>query len=150
MNAGENIKSARLKRNLTQKEVAQKLGVKQAMISSWERGFRSPKFDTLQKLSEAIGCDIFELCDFYSGWNLSSAIPPLHHVTDSDGEEPLEYDTSELLLVYTENGRIVANVRYVKSKNFIGWDDWSGDLVNTKVTHWMPMPKPPMEVPRNA
>lgn len=145
MNAGEKIKSARLKRNLTQEEVAQKLGVKSAIISSWERGFRSPKFDTLQKLSEAIGCDIFELCDFYSGWNLSSTIPPLHPVTDSNGEEPLEYEASEPLLVYTENGRIVANVRYVKSDLFVGWDDWSGGLFNTEVTHWMPQPRSPKE-----
>ena len=66
-------------------------------------------------------------------------------MTEEDDEEPLEYDASEPLLVYTENGRTVANVRYVKSENFVGWDDWSGGLFNTKVTHWMLQPKPPKE-----
>lgn len=71
-------------------------------------------------------------------WKSVDELPPLHHVTEDDeDEEPLEYDASERLLVYTENGRIVANVRYVKSENFCGWDDWSGGLFGTKVTHWM-------------
>lgn len=79
-------------------------------------------------------------------WNSASKLPLLHHVTEDDqDEEPLEYDASERLLVYTENGRIVANVRYVKSENFCGWDDWSGGLFGTKVTHWMIQPKPPKE-----
>ena len=77
-------------------------------------------------------------------WTPAKKLPPLHHVVEDDDEEPLEYESSEKLLVYTENGRIVANVRYVKSENFVGWDDWSGGLFNTKVTHWMPQPKPPM------
>ena len=76
-------------------------------------------------------------------WSSSDELPPLHHVTEDDEEGSLEYDTSEPLLVYTENGRTVANVRYVKSENFTGWDDWIGGLFNTKVTHWMPQPKPP-------
>lgn len=79
-------------------------------------------------------------------WKSVDELPPLHHVTEDDeDEEPLEYDASERLLVYTENGRIVANVRYVKSENFCGWDDWSGGLFGTKVTHWMIQPKPPKE-----
>lgn len=76
-------------------------------------------------------------------WTPAQKLPPLHHVTENDEEGPLEYDASEPLLVYTENGRTVANVRYVKSENFCGWDDWSGGLFNTKVTYWMMQPKPP-------
>lgn len=86
----------------------------------------------------------------YSFWKSADELPPLHHVVEDDDEELLKYESSEKLLVYTENGRIVANVRYVKSENFVGWDDWSGGLFNTKVTHWMPQPKPPMEVPKNG
>lgn len=82
-------------------------------------------------------------------WHPASETPPLHHVREEDdGEEPLEYEASEKLLVYTENGRTVANVRYVRSENFVGWDDWSGGLYNTNVTHWMPQPTKPMEEKR--
>lgn len=77
-------------------------------------------------------------------WTSASKLPPLHQATDSD-DYPLNYKISERLLTYTENGRIVANVRYVISESFVGWDDWSGGLAHTKVTHWMKQPNPPKE-----
>nr|DAL51972.1 MAG TPA_asm: Protein of unknown function (DUF551) [Caudoviricetes sp.] len=77
-------------------------------------------------------------------WHTASEIPPLHHVTDDDDEEgTLEYEVSDPLLLYTANGRTVSGARYVKSDLFSGWDDWSGGLFNTEVTHWMPQPRPP-------
>lgn len=77
-------------------------------------------------------------------WTPASKLPPLHQATEDD-DYPLKYEISERLLVYTENGRIIANVRYVISESFVGWDDWSGGLAHTKVTHWMIQPKPPKE-----
>lgn len=77
-------------------------------------------------------------------WHPASEIPPLHHVTDDDdSEDVLEYEASDPLLLYTANGRTVSGARYVKSDLFVGWDDWSGGLFNTEVTHWMPQPRPP-------
>lgn len=77
-------------------------------------------------------------------WHPASEIPPLHYVTDDDDEEgTLEYEASDPLLLYTANGRTVSGARYVKSEIFTGWDDWSGGLFNTEVTHWMPQPRPP-------
>lgn len=76
-------------------------------------------------------------------WHPASEIPPLHHVTDDDdSEDVLEYEASDPLLLYTANGRTVSGARYVKSDLFVGWDDWSGGLFNTEVTHWMPQPRP--------
>lgn len=77
-------------------------------------------------------------------WTPASKLPPLHQATEDD-DYPLKYEISERLLAYTENGRIVANVRYVISESFAGWDDWSGGLAYAKVTHWMEQPKPPKE-----
>lgn len=77
-------------------------------------------------------------------WHPANEIPPLHHVTDDDdSEDVLEYEASDPLLLYTANGRTVSGARYVKSDLFVGWDDWSGGLFNTEVTHWMPQPCPP-------
>ena len=77
-------------------------------------------------------------------WHTANEIPLLHHVTDDDDEEgTLEYEVSDPLLLYTANGRTVSGARYVKSDLFTGWDDWSGGLFNTEVTHWMPQPRPP-------
>lgn len=51
----DNIKKARLDAGLTQKEVAEKLGVAQAQYARWENGGRNPKDETVEKLSEIFG-----------------------------------------------------------------------------------------------
>lgn len=49
---GEILKKLRLRKNLTQKSVAEKIGVKNNTLSSYESGKRQPDFDTLSKLAE--------------------------------------------------------------------------------------------------
>ena len=78
-------------------------------------------------------------------WHPANEIPPLNYVTDEDEDGVLEYEASGPLLLYTANGRTVSGARYVKSDLFTGWDDWSGGLYGTEVTHWMPQPRPPKE-----
>lgn len=61
----DNIKKARLKVELTQSEVAEKVGVAQAQYARWENGGRNPKDETVEKLSE-----IFEVSfDYLKGRN---------------------------------------------------------------------------------
>jgi Predicted transcriptional regulator with C-terminal CBS domains len=48
----DNIKKARLDAGLTQKEVAEKLGVAQAQYARWENGGRNPKDETVEKLAK--------------------------------------------------------------------------------------------------
>lgn len=59
----ENIKKARLQSGLTQKQVAEQLGVAQAQYARWESGGRNPKDETVEKLAE-----IFEVSfDYLKG-----------------------------------------------------------------------------------
>ena len=51
----DNIKKARLDAGLTQKEVAEKLGVAQAQYARWENGGRNPKDETVEKLAKIFG-----------------------------------------------------------------------------------------------
>lgn len=48
------LKSARLKKGLTQKQVAEKLEISQAMYQKWEQGLRNPKQDTIKRLATAL------------------------------------------------------------------------------------------------
>ena len=48
-------------RNLTQKELAIKSGLTDASIRNYELGNRSPSKEQLQKISEALNCDISTL-----------------------------------------------------------------------------------------
>jgi transcriptional regulator with XRE-family HTH domain len=51
------ILRAREKRGLSQEQLAEKLGISQAMISLWENGKSEPSDETLQKMSAILGID---------------------------------------------------------------------------------------------
>ncbi|EJV0590963.1 helix-turn-helix domain-containing protein [Listeria monocytogenes] len=55
---GTKIKSLRKKNNLTQKELARKLGVATSTITNYETGFRSANQDVLFDLAELFGVKI--------------------------------------------------------------------------------------------
>jgi DNA-binding XRE family transcriptional regulator len=58
---GDRIREARRKAGLTQKELAQRSGLRQSHISRLERGRHSPSFVTLEKIAEALGIPVSQL-----------------------------------------------------------------------------------------
>lgn len=63
MTIGENIKAARKKAGLTQKGLADKLGIPYQGISQYERGIRKPKLETLDRIATALGVSLETLLD---------------------------------------------------------------------------------------
>lgn len=63
MDIGQKIKELRKKQGMSQKDLADKLGITPVMISQYENGKRNPKLETLQKISDALEVDISELSD---------------------------------------------------------------------------------------
>lgn len=55
------IKHFREKAQLTQMELAQKIGVSQKAVAKWEVGKSFPKAANLLKLSSALDCSVDEL-----------------------------------------------------------------------------------------
>ena len=53
---GLNIKTFRLRENMTQAELAEKVGVSRTAISSWEIGRTEPSIGDIETLSEVFGC----------------------------------------------------------------------------------------------
>lgn len=64
MTTGQRIRAARKAANMTQAELAQKLGIPFQSISQWERDIRNPKKETLIRIADALGVSISDLCDF--------------------------------------------------------------------------------------
>ncbi len=58
---GENLRRLRLKKNLSQGDIATALGVDRAYISNIESGRMNPTLSTLEKLSGALGISSSEL-----------------------------------------------------------------------------------------
>lgn len=59
--ASMSIKKMRQKRGLTQKQLADRLGVKQSNISRWESGAFKPNAATLKKMAAVLNCRIDDL-----------------------------------------------------------------------------------------
>lgn len=55
MTTGELIKRARQNSKMTQKELAEKVGVSYQMIQAWENNRRNPKVETMKKIASALG-----------------------------------------------------------------------------------------------
>ena len=53
-NIGEKIKEFRNKKGVTQKELAEKMGLGQPQIGRWENGDRTPKPESLRKIADAL------------------------------------------------------------------------------------------------
>lgn len=67
----DRIKQLRLSNNLSQEDVAKKLGVSKSAVSQWERGVKQPKNEMRQAL-----CDLFNVnLDYLNGdWNKISRL----------------------------------------------------------------------------
>ena len=61
MGIGKNIKLHRVKNNLTQKDLAEKLHISYQAVSKWEKDESEPSFDTVKEMAKIFGCSIDEL-----------------------------------------------------------------------------------------
>lgn len=61
MSFGEKIKQERLRRGLTQEQLAEKVGIKQPVIAQYERGSKHPTIPTARTIAEALDCELVEL-----------------------------------------------------------------------------------------
>lgn len=55
------IKKLRVFVNMTQKELAKKMGLSPSTVSMWEKGERNPRTEKLPELASALGCSIDDL-----------------------------------------------------------------------------------------
>lgn len=90
---GEKIREYRKKNNMTQKELGDKIGVKNNTVSAYERGTISPEQDILFELSKVFNISISDL------------FPPKENTTD-------EFDRS---LRMTKNNLDVKDMEFLNS-----------------------------------
>lgn len=81
VNIGQRLKILRVQNKLTQKQVADRVGLATSAISSYESGFRYPSYDTLVKLASMYHVT----CDYLIGVPYSRTID----VSDLDEDEIL-------------------------------------------------------------
>lgn len=69
MTVGENIRTLRKKRNLTQKELAERTGIAEITIRQYEAGKYNPKLDPLRKIAAVLGVYISEIRPDWSSYS---------------------------------------------------------------------------------
>ena len=57
---GKRLRKIRREKDITQEQLAEAIGVTGEFISNLERGKSAPSFETVEKLSEALGVDVEE------------------------------------------------------------------------------------------
>lgn len=58
---GENLKEIRMSKNITQSELAEKLGADKSFVSNIENGKTNPTLSTITSLAKALGVSTNEL-----------------------------------------------------------------------------------------
>ncbi len=56
-----NLKIARIKKEMSQKDLAKKIGVSTQAISDFERGIINPSYETMKKISEALESSVDDI-----------------------------------------------------------------------------------------
>ena len=85
MTTGERIRAARKRAGLTQKQLAERIGVKSPNLSQLENGKREPQNDTLRRIAEALEVDPYSLVSFDDTTKLiEGAIAARNYLTDKE------------------------------------------------------------------
>ncbi len=92
---GERIAALRRKRNMTQAELAEKLGISYQAVSSWERGATMPDIGKLLELSRALGTSVDALL---GGREEEAAAqePAAEEKSDAQAEQAAEQDGDDV------------------------------------------------------
>lgn len=118
MDTGQNIKNYRKMRGLTQKDLAQKIGVAEITLRQYENNKREPRIETIQKIAFALNVSLADIIDAADFQRLVSkevdAVMDSHiksgkiHIVEPDEQELTSY-----YLKLNKNGKSKAR-EYVK------------------------------------
>lgn len=72
---GKRMREIRMKRGLSQQEVAERAGIAQTHVSDIELGFKLPNLLTVIRLAIALECKFVELTSVFDKTDLSSLLP---------------------------------------------------------------------------
>ena len=95
----ENLKAARKEKNLSQKEVAEAIGVAKSTYSLYESGKREPNVKTIKKIADFLGV---------SGDSLLGTVPVLGTVPGGEANNMIEYKSGDLGFVPSDDAEYFA------------------------------------------
>lgn len=96
MAIGQNIKNARKRKGLSQKQLGELLHVSQAAIGQFESEKSTPKLETVEKIAVALNVPVSDLLEFRSNnpvpsYEDTSFLERLHTLNDMGKEKAFAY-----------------------------------------------------------
>ena len=95
MSRGERIRRYRKMKGLTQKSLAERIGLAESAVRNYELGLRDPSQETLAALSDALGVPMSALDD-YELSSAREALEALFRLEDAFGLKPVDGETLAL------------------------------------------------------
>ena len=97
----ENLKNVREKKGISQKEMAERIGVAKSTYSMYESGSREPNIQTIRKIADVLDVSIEYLMNGYVDYELQDKIIKLFSgygtiAAHFDGEEYTEEELEEI------------------------------------------------------
>lgn len=99
MNIGDSIRKYRKKARLSQRELGERLGVSQQHIAQYENGKRTPKYDTIKKISSALNVSVptlIERSDFEKMVETEPGYYRLSHLKKAIKQDCYNYSSDEI------------------------------------------------------
>ncbi|MBQ6456065.1 MAG: helix-turn-helix domain-containing protein [Mogibacterium sp.] len=72
----DNLIQLRKLQNLTQEDIAEKIGVSRQAVARWEAGETAPDLDKARLLAGVLGVSLDDLTNYEPGENLGLSVPP--------------------------------------------------------------------------
>ena len=87
---GENIKKIRITRGITQAQLADRVGVSEKTVSSWEVGRTEPRSNLFDSICRILNCDMSELVDGNKVLPDDSLLLRKYHALDGFGKRAVD------------------------------------------------------------
>ena len=102
---GNKIKSLRIARNLTQQELADRMGVARQMVSKWELGGRNLYAKQLVQLADALGVSLDYFSTKSEDQQLFETLTELSNFFESEGvpEEDKDKAYQDIMTIYLKS-----------------------------------------------
>lgn len=110
MKLNEKIKTIRTQKNMTQKELAEKIGIAVNSVSRYETGERIPTYKMIEKIAQALNVSIEDLFNTTNSHNFKKTLVDLKELSTKEEELELQiYQTRRKFLLDMFDNYLDAN-----------------------------------------
>ena len=124
MKIEDKIRRTRLRKGITQNQIAEKIGISQPTYAQWENGKRKPKLETLKKIADALEVPVSTLYDDYE------FVDPGEGLTEDQKAKQKAHDQEQLKVIkkFYSRDKLLHNFNAVNEEGQQKIVEYSNDI----------------------